>query len=150
MLVVSYKAPKVFYHRKFRLKPISAGPLPVLVSLRYEQKRQSLLPLPAPMADQLGHPWRGVVLLGYPPFSFPLPLPPPPRHRRHHHQHGPVQDVNNSAQYNTIDMTHRVKVFHTSIFFSFSINAVVVLILFVVDPPPSPINFVQILRRLWS
>jgi hypothetical protein len=54
--VVSYQAPEsILPDRKFQLKPISVGPLPVLVSSSHEQRMQSLLPLPAPMADQLVH-----------------------------------------------------------------------------------------------
>ena len=52
------------------------------------------------MVDQLDRPYRGVGLLEYPPFLFPLPpLPPPHRHHRHR-PHDPVRDVNDSALYN--------------------------------------------------
>ena len=58
--------------------------------------------------------------------------------------------MNASSEHRGTDMTHRIEILHTSILFGFPINAIVVLILFVVYPPTSPINLVQLLRGLWS
>jgi hypothetical protein len=73
----------------------------------------------------------------------PLPLLPLRRRHRHHRLHGPVEGVNNLARRRKKKKTsNRVEVFHSSIFLSLSIDSVIELILFIVYPPASPIDFV--------
>jgi len=97
------------------------------------------------MADRVDlwiYPQRDVDFLEQPPFLNPLPLPPLRRRRHRRRLHGPVQDVDNSHITREKETTHRIEVFHTSIFLSLSINPIVVLVFFIVYPPASPVHFV--------
>ena len=65
------------------------------------------------------------------PSTPPLPLPHR-RRRRHHRLHDPVQYVNASAGHRRKGITNRIEILHTSILFCFPINAIIVVILFVI------------------